>query len=179
MTKPFRLRELIARMHAILRRVAPRSPAPLPTVAPVVPAGGAPRQEGDVPPDAHRYEGPDTQSAFGSVSVDYVRREVTVSGDPIHLSRKEFDLLAVLLRPPRRVRSRDELIDLLWPDTYLTDTRTLDTHIHRLRSKLEPEPTDPRFIVTVRGIGFRIDPDGTLGEPPAVASRTVIEGVSA
>ncbi len=104
--------------------------------------------------------------AFGSVVVDHVRREVTVDGVPIHLSRKEFDLLAALLSPSQRVRSRDELIDLLWPDTYLTDTRTLDTHIHRLRSKLEPDPTEPRFIVTVRGVGFRIDPDGGIAKVP-------------
>jgi len=72
-----------------------------------------------------------------------------------------FDLLAVLLTPARRVRTHDELIDLLWPDRYLSDSRTLDTHIHRLRAKLEPDPADPQFIVTVRGVGFRIDPDGT------------------
>jgi two-component system response regulator RegX3 len=59
------------------------------------------------------------------------------------------------------VRTRDELIDLLWPDRYLSDSRTLDTHIHRLRSKLEPDPTEPEFIVTVRGVGFRLDPEGS------------------
>jgi len=84
-----------------------------------------------------------------------------------------------LLSPSQRVRSRDELIDLLWPDTYLTDTRTLDTHIHRLRAKLEPDPTDPRFIVTVRGVGFRIDPDGNLGDPPVPDGRIADEPVSA
>jgi two-component system response regulator RegX3 len=99
-----------------------------------------------------------------------VRREVTVEGVQTHLSRREFDLLAVLLTPTRRVRTRDELIDLLWPDRYLSDSRTLDTHIHRLRSKLEPDPADPRYIVTVRGVGFRIDPDGTPAGP--VAQRT-------
>jgi two-component system response regulator RegX3 len=64
------------------------------------------------------------------------------------------------------VRTREELIDLLWPDRYLTDSRTLDTHIHRLRAKLEPDPAEPRFIVTVRGVGFRIDPDGSRPIPP-------------
>ena len=77
------------------------------------------------------------------------------------------------------MRSRDELIDLLWPDTYLTDTRTLDTHIHRLRSKLEPDPTEPRYIVTVRGVGFRIDPDGGLGERPMSDARGTGDPVSA
>ncbi len=85
---------------------------------------------------------------------------MTVDGRQTHLSRREFDLLAVLLSPARRVRTRDELIDLLWPDRYLSDSRTLDTHIHRLRAKLEPDPAEPRYIVTVRGVGFRIDPDG-------------------
>jgi len=176
-TKPFRLRELIARMHAILRRVPPRTPespaddSPGGTVATTLAASRTGSTEAG--------GGPGRESAFGSVSVDYVRREVTVSGRPVHLSRKEFDLLAVLLHPARRVRSRDELIDLLWPDTYLTDTRTLDTHIHRLRSKLEPEPTEPRFIVTVRGVGFRIDPDGTFGDAPTSESRHQGETVSA
>jgi DNA-binding winged helix-turn-helix (wHTH) protein len=64
------------------------------------------------------------------------------------------------------VRTRDELIDLLWPDRFLSDSRTLDTHIHRLRAKLEPDPADPRFIVTVRGVGFRIEPDGDDPVPP-------------
>ena len=177
-TKPFRLRELIARMHAILRRVAPRQLEPPTAVGPFTTPAGAPAPSG-VGSTTESGGGPDRESAFGSVSVDYVRREVTVTGQPVHLSRKEFDLLAVLLHPARRVRSRDELIDLLWPDTYLTDTRTLDTHIHRLRSKLEPEPTDPRFIVTVRGVGFRIDPDGTLGEAPTSESHRLDEAVSA
>jgi two-component system, OmpR family, response regulator RegX3 len=176
-TKPFRLRELVARMHAILRRVSPRGLGPLP-LAP--PAGS------DGPARVHAVRSPTTDgdttaervTRFGSVHVDYVRREVTVGGTPVHLSRKEFDLLAVLLHPAQRVRSRDELIELLWPDTYLTDTRTLDTHIHRLRSKLEPEPTEPRYIVTVRGVGFRIDPDGTF-EPPPAGNRDADEPVTA
>ena len=153
-TKPFRLRELVARMNAILRRVAP----PTGSLETVVPEGGTARV--DDPP------GVIARRAFGAVSVDLVRREVTVAGSPTHLSRREFDLLAVLVNPARRVRTRDELIDLLWPDRYLSDSRTLDTHIHRLRAKLEPDPTDPQYIVTVRGVGFRVDPDGTRGELP-------------
>jgi two-component system, OmpR family, response regulator RegX3 len=150
-TKPFRLRELVARIHAILRRVPSRAPAVAgPPVDGAGSAAGADARPG-TPAD-----GP----AFGSVVVDHVRREVSVDGVPVHLSRKEFDLLAALVTPAQRVRSRDELIDLLWPDTYLTDTRTLDTHIHRLRAKLEPDPTEPRYILTVRGVGFRIDPHG-------------------
>ncbi len=170
-TKPFRLRELVARMHAILRRVSPRDPGTLPPgPAPTAdgPTGGHDAGSRSTPSTGPPVERVDR---FGAVQVDYVRREVSVDGSPVHLSRKEFDLLAVLLAPARRVRSRYELIDLLWPDTYLTDTRTLDTHIHRLRSKLEPDPTEPRFIVTVRGVGFRIDPDGTYGEPPASGAQ--------
>ena len=149
-TKPFRLRELVARMHAILRRVAPANPSPAEHPMPGLDPGDGSRAD----------------ATFGSVTVDFVRREVTVDGTQTHLSRREFDLLAVLLSPPRWVRTRDELIDLLWPDRYLSDSRTLDTHIHRLRAKLEPDPADPRYIVTVRGVGFRIDPDGTPYPPP-------------
>ena len=141
-TKPFRLRELVARMQAILRRVAP--PAD-----PLVVLEPWPESDEDPPEPGH--DEPPPEAAFGTVSVDFLRREVTVDGRHTHLSRREFDLLAVLLSPARRVRTRDELIDLLWPDSYLSDTRTLDTHIHRLRAKLEPDPTDPEYIVTVRG----------------------------
>ena len=166
-TKPYRLRELVARMHAILRRTPGRerhpSADPVPTTSGAAPGESAGEQ----------------LEAFGRVTVDYVRREVIVDGSPVHLSRKEFDLLGALLRPAQRVRTRDELIDLLWPDTYLTDTRTLDTHIHRLRSKLEPDPAEPRYIVTVRGVGFRIDPDGTFGEPPVGDGHTTDQSVSA
>jgi len=171
-TKPFRLRELVARMNAILRRMPARGAAPTGGTGPA-PGVHAPVRR--VPVGARG----DPQESFGNVYVNYVRREVAVNDRPVHLSRKEFDLLAALLTPARRVRSRDELIDLLWPNTYLTDTRTLDTHIHRLRAKLEPDPAEPRFIVTVRGVGFRIDPEGTYGDPPASSTRDADEPVSA
>lgn len=154
-TKPFRLRELVARMQAILRRVSP------PNLTPLVP-GSEPRALGDDP-----FVEPPADVAFGAATVDFERREVTVDGEAVHLSRREFDLLAVLLTPVRRVRTREELIDLLWPDRFLSDSRTLDTHIHRLRAKLEPDPAEPRYIVTVRGVGFRLDPDGSRPAPPA------------
>lgn len=159
-TKPFRLRELVARMNAILRRVQP-DPSQVDGGL-TDPIG----RTGTVSTVAPR-SGP----VFGAVAVDYVRREVTLSGAPVHLSRKEFDLLAALLTPVQRVRSRGELIELLWPDTDLADTRTLDTHIHRLRTKLEPAPAEPRYIVTVRGIGFRIDPGGDAGVSPPTGGR--------
>ncbi len=154
-TKPFRLRELVARMQAILRRV---SPPDVPVLVPTEPA---------LPEADAILDEPPAILTFGTATVDFVRREVTVGGRPVHLSRREFDLLAVLLTPVRLVRTREELIDLLWPDRYLSDSRTLDTHIHRLRAKLEPDPAEPRFIVTVRGVGFRLDPDGSRPLPPA------------
>jgi two-component system response regulator RegX3 len=170
-TKPFRLRELVARMKAILRRVHPPAlPFPRPTPGPA-------RRTDPGAVDHERGRDAD----FGLVRVDFARREVTVGGALTHLSRREFDLLAVLLSPARRLRTRDELIDLLWPDRYLSDSRTLDTHIHRLRAKLEPDPADPRFIITVRGVGFRIDPDGirpaSLSNPESAgASPTLPSG---
>jgi two-component system response regulator RegX3 len=161
-TKPFRLRELIARMEAILRRMSPHDD-PLGAID----AHGVPVGRDDPPADVR------ADAVFGAVRVDFLRREVTVGGRTTHLSRREFDLLAVLLTPARRVRTRDELIDLLWPDSYLSDTRTLDTHVHRLRAKLEPDPAEPQFIVTVRGVGFRIDPDGAPAPPRPAALRSL------
>ncbi len=138
--KPFGLRELVARMDAILRRVGP-------TVRPATPGAGP----GPVEP------GEDEVFTLGDVRVDLGKREVVSDGEVLHLSRKEFDLLAVLLSPPGRMRTRADLVDRLWPDMSLLDSRTLDTHVHRLRSKLEPDPTAPRYLITVRGVGFRID----------------------
>jgi two-component system response regulator RegX3 len=155
-TKPFRLRELVARMHTILRRVSP------PGAAVDEPpahrrAQGAGRGMAAQARAAMAAERPEIR--FGRVVVSFARRQVTVDGVQVHLSRREYDLLAALLSPLGTVRTRDELIDLLWPDSELTDSRTLDTHIYRLRSKLEVDPSSPRIIMTVRGVGFRIDVD--------------------
>ena len=133
-TKPFRLRELVARINSVLRRSAP--PVPIRSVTEPI-----------------RHE----TIAAGPVRMDTARREVTVEGRRVHLSRKEYDLLALLLSPPNQVRTRDELIDRLWSSSDLSDTRTLDTHVRRLRVKLEDDPTDPRLLLTVRGVGFRFD----------------------
>jgi two-component system response regulator RegX3 len=140
-TKPYRLRELVARIQAVLRRVQP----------PVLP----------VP--ARRTVEPDTRPQVvvaGPVRVDFARREVRSGTGTVHLSRREFDLLSLLLSPPGQVRTRDELIDRLWSGRDLADTRTLDTHIRRLRVKLERDPADPHYLVTVRGVGFRFDAEG-------------------
>ncbi len=140
-TKPYRLRELVARIQAVLRRVQP-SPV-------LVSRRGSP----EPPPAVEIVEA-------GPVRVDFARREVKARGRPVHLSRREFDLLSLLLSPPGQVRTRDELIDRLWSGRDLADTRTLDTHIRRLRVKLERDPADPEFLVTVRGVGFRFDTEG-------------------
>lgn len=165
-TKPFHLRELVARIQAVLRRVSPSAvgsdAAPSPAGA-LSSAGPATRDHAiEAPPGDPGTDGP-PRAVFGRVTVDFARREVTVAADPVHLSRREFNLLATLLTPAGRVRTRDELIDRLWPHQDLADTRTLDTHVHRLRAKLEIDPSRPRHIVTVRGVGFRIDPDGPPG----------------
>jgi two-component system response regulator RegX3 len=126
--KPFRLRELVARMRAVLRR--------------------------GVAIAEHHEE----VFTVGPVRLDSGRREVTVDQVPVDLSRKEFDLLALLMAHSGQVVTRDCCIDRLWWDQELTDTRTLDTHIKRLRRKVEPDPANPRHLVTVRGVGFRFEP---------------------
>jgi two-component system, OmpR family, response regulator RegX3 len=125
--KPFRLRELVARMRAVLRRGA-TTPAPRDEIVNV-----------------------------GPVRLDTGRREVSVDGRPVDLSRKEFDLLALLMSHAGQVVTRDWCIDRLWWDQDLSDTRTLDTHVKRLRRKIEPDPANPRHLVTVRGVGFRFE----------------------
>jgi two-component system, OmpR family, response regulator RegX3 len=140
-TKPFRLRELVARMQAVLRR----SPSSWPTLG---------------PPSQHVESHQRGAIEAGPVRVDLGQRFVAVNGHEVYLSRLEFDLLALLLSPPGQVRTREELIDLLWSGRELTDTRTLDTHVRRLRVKLEREPARPTYLLTVRGVGFRFDPRG-------------------
>ena len=148
-TKPYRMRELVARIQAVLRRVAPADGRP---------DGGRPGGGGRGTGGARTGRAASRLLTFGSATVDPARREVTVAGAPVHLSRREFDLLTLLLSPAGQVRTRDELIERLWPDRDLSDSRTLDTHIHRLRAKLEGDPDAAAAIVTVRGVGFRLDP---------------------
>jgi two-component system response regulator RegX3 len=132
--RPFHRRELVARIEAVLRRVFP----------PWLPRLSALRS-------------PEEVVVAGPVCLDASRRVVTVAGLVVPMSRKEFDLLAVLMSPVGRVRTRDELIDTIWSGRELTSTRTLDTHIRRLRRKIEDDLTCPRYLVTVRGVGFRFD----------------------
>jgi len=128
-TKPYRLRELVARMRAVLRR--------------------APRQ------DESLSDG--TVLEIGDVRLDPERHEVTVRGNQVALPLKEFELLELLLDNAGRVLTRDTLIDRIWGPNYVGDTKTLDVHIKRLRSKLEDDPSQPRHIVTIRGLGYRYE----------------------
>jgi two-component system response regulator RegX3 len=127
-TKPFSSRELVARIRAVLRR------------------------QGDVEEIT-----PPTLEA-GPVRMDVERHIVSVSGGTVQLPLKEFELLEVLLRNAGRVLTRMQLIDRVWGADYVGDTKTLDVHVKRLRAKIEPSPSAPRYIVTVRGLGYKFEP---------------------
>ena len=125
--KPFSAREVVARVRAVLRRAAaPAAPA----------ADGGPLVVGDLVLD------PD-------------RREATLGGEPLLLSRKEFDLLALLMADAGTVVTRERLIDEVWDVNWFGSTKTLDVHVSGLRKKLGDDPAAPRFLHTVRGVGFR------------------------
>jgi two-component system response regulator RegX3 len=128
-SKPYRLRELVARMRAALRRAPP---APAPTGSPGT-------------------------LEVGDVCLDPERHEVFVRGQPVALPLKEFELLAILLENAGRVLTRDVLIDRVWGADYVGDTKTLDVHIKRVRAKVEVDPSVPRSIVTIRGLGYKFD----------------------
>jgi len=127
-TKPYRLRELVARMRAVLRR-APRERH--------VPSGQA--------------------LAVGDVTLDPERHEVTIRGALAQLPLKEFELLELLLENAGRVLTRETLIDRVWGTDYVGDTKTLDVHVKRLRSKVEEDPANPVRIVTIRGLGYKYE----------------------
>ncbi|MFA5884876.1 MAG: response regulator transcription factor [Acidimicrobiia bacterium] len=129
-TKPFRLRELVARVRAALRR--------------------APRVDSE--PGL-----PEEQIEIGEVRVDVARHEVLVRDSLVPLPLKEFELLELLMLNAGRVLTRDVLIDRIWGPNYYGDTKTLDVHIKRLRSKIEADPAHPTRIVTVRGVGYRYE----------------------
>ena len=129
-TKPYSARELIARIRAVLRR------------------------GGEVDGDATL--GPSVLEA-GPVRMDVERHTVTVAGREVGLPLKEFDLLEYLLRNVGRVLTRGQLIDRVWGADYVGDTKTLDVHVKRLRSKIERDPSTPQHLVTVRGLGYKYD----------------------
>jgi two-component system response regulator RegX3 len=93
----------------------------------------------------------------GPVRMDVERHLVSVGGTPVSLPLKEFDLLELLLRNAGRVLTRGQLIDRVWGSDYVGDTKTLDVHVKRLRSKIEPDPSNPKYLVTVRGLGYKFD----------------------
>ncbi len=124
-TKPYRLRELVARIRAVLRR---------------------PVEVTD-----------DEVVTFGDLRIDFVRRTVTRRNQEVELSRKEFDLLALFATRLGQVVTREVCLDTLWWGLELSDTRTLDTHVKRLRQKIEDDPANPRHLITIRGVGFRLD----------------------
>tara|TARA_R110002020_G_scaffold82795_4_gene205271 strand:- start:1030 stop:1716 length:687 start_codon:yes stop_codon:yes gene_type:complete len=127
-TKPYSARELLARMRAVLRRTA----------------------EPDVDLDEHVLTG-------GRVTLDIDRHSVAVDGSEISMPLKEFELLEVLMRNAGRVLTRGQLIDRVWGSDYFGDTKTLDVHIKRIRSRIEKTPSEPTMLVTVRGLGYRFE----------------------
>jgi two-component system response regulator RegX3 len=93
----------------------------------------------------------------GPVRLDADRHVVTIAGEQIPMPLKEFELLEVLLRNAGRVLTREQLMSRVWGSDYFGDTKTLDVHVKRLRAKLEPDPSVPRHLVTIRGVGYRFD----------------------
>lgn len=122
-TKPFSIRELIARVKAILRRT---------TIKPI-----------------------DNSYNFGTISIDFEKHEVTKEGMKIELTLKEFELIQILIKNKGRVMTRDFLLDKIWGYEYIGETRTVDVHIRHLRQKIEDDDKNPKYIETIRGIGYR------------------------
>jgi two-component system response regulator RegX3 len=131
--KPYRIRELVARVRAALRRSGP------------IAAGDA---------------GSGGGISVGDVTIDPERHVVTVRGAVTKLPLKEFELLYVLMANAGRVMTRDTLIDRVWGSDYFGDTKTLDVHIKRLRSKIEVDPGNPAAILTIRGLGYKFERAG-------------------
>jgi two-component system, OmpR family, response regulator ResD len=126
--KPFSPAELVARVEAVLRRTAP------PAIE-------------DQPPIVH-----------GPLRVEPASRRVTLDGKEVHLTMREFDLLAFFAENPGRVFSRDQLMESVWGEPWFDDTSTVTVHVRRLRAKLDDDPAAPRFIETVWGVGYRFKP---------------------
>ncbi|AZZ41509.1 response regulator transcription factor [Acidipropionibacterium jensenii] len=105
----------------------------------------------------HDQEAVDDILEEGGVRMDVERHEVTVDGAEVSLALKEFEVLEVLLRNAGRVMTRGQLIDLVWGNDYVGDTKTLDVHIKRLRGKIEADPSHPVRVITVRGLGYKFD----------------------
>ncbi len=128
--KPFSVRELIARVRAVLRRT-----------------------------EAVQEDEQQTRLEVGAIVMDLVRRRVTVSDEIVHLPLKQFELLKVLMLNAGRVVSREDLFKMVWDSDAIYDTGTLDVHIRWLRERIESDPGHPQYIRTVRGVGYRIAAD--------------------
>lgn len=129
-TKPYSTRELVARIRAVLRRG----------------------------PEVEEVDEPDDQILeVGRVRMDVERHTVLVDGLPVAMPLKEFDLLEYLMRNAGRVLTRGQLIDRIWGADYVGDTKTLDVHVKRLRTKIEQVPSRPKQLVTVRGLGYKFE----------------------
>lgn len=126
-TKPYSTRELLARIRAVMRRQT----------------------------DASDLD--EAILSAGTVRMDVEKHQVTVGGAVVAMPLKEFELLELLLRNAGRVLTRGQLIDRVWGADYFGDTKTLDVHVKRIRSKIEPDPANPRLLVTVRGLGYRFE----------------------
>ncbi len=135
--KPFGMRELLARVRAALRRVT-------------------------------EYAEPSESSiSIGHITLDQKSHRVICRDKPVDLTRKEYDLLRVLMANPGKAIARNDLIDRVWQVDWVGDTRTLDVHIRWLREKIEPDPAHPRYIQTVRGVGYRFATPGEVDHESA------------
>ena len=128
-TKPFSMAELIGRVRAILRRR-----------------------------ELDRTSAADAVRRVGALEIDLIRHQVTVDGAAVHLTPSEFRILALLAEHPERVFARREIMQHLWQSAYVGDDRACESHISSLRRKIEPDPTRPERLVTVRGVGYKLRP---------------------
>jgi two-component system response regulator RegX3 len=128
-TKPYSSRELVARIRAVLRRNS---------------------DLGDTEPESGTL-------TVGPVRLDTERHVISINGDPVQFPLKEFELLEYLMRNCDRVLTRTQIIDRVWGNDYVGDTKTLDVHIKRLRAKIEDDPANPIYIQTVRGLGYKME----------------------
>ena len=142
-TKPYRLRELVARMRAVLRRTPPPDEAP----------------------------GETEVLEAGELRLDPERHEVRLRGEEVSLPLKEFELLELLMTNVGRVLTRETLIDRVWGPNYVGDTKTLDVHVKRLRARIEDDPAHPQRITTVRGLGYKLEASqqGHAGGAPSAS----------
>ncbi|WP_294385570.1 response regulator transcription factor [uncultured Clostridium sp.] len=127
-TKPFSVRELLARVKAVLRRVSIVEP------------------ENNI-------------LTFGDLVADFDKREILIKDKKLDLTLKEFELLEILIRNKGKILTRDTLLDKIWGYEYIGETRTVDVHIRYLRKKIEADDKNPKFIETIRGVGYRFNPN--------------------